>query len=374
MKKIKILIVIPAFSIGGAERMATYLAVFLNKDLFEITVTSLSKRLNNILEKMLEKENIKTLYVDKNKGFDLNTFFRLKRIIEDFNPDIIHSHQTVMRYLIPFINKKSIFIHTIHNIASKEIPGSIMRKLQNYTYKKGVIPVSISKEVSSSFLKEYGFIPRTEISNGIPLDQHYLSSENKIKFRNCNGLTQKDIVFVNVAGFREAKNHKLLIYAFSKIINKMQNSKLVLVGNGNLLSESKELAKKLKLENSIYFFGLRNDIPEILNASDIFIMSSDYEGYPLSIMEAMASRLPVISTNVGGVPEIVKDNVSGILVPPNDIEKLSSVMAYLYENPEVRKKMGEEGRKIALENFSVEKMCKSYEELYLKLLEEKKAK
>ena len=106
------------------------------------------------------------------------------------------------------------------------------------------------------------------------------------------------------------------------------------------------------------------DVPEILNAADVFVLSSDWEGNPLSVMEAMASGKPVVCTAVGGVPELVEDGRCGLLVPPRDTEALAGAMSYTLENPEARTAMGNAAARRAVEHFDLKVMTEAYEDLY----------
>ena len=113
--------------------------------------------------------------------------------------------------------------------------------------------------------------------------------------------------------------------------------------------------------------GLRSDIPELLNAADVFVLSSDYEGNPLSVMEAMAAGKPIVSTAVGGVPELVEGGC-GLLVPPCDAQALSKAIRYMLESSEARKSMGEASARRAVERFDLRVMTEAYEDLYRELI------
>jgi glycosyltransferase involved in cell wall biosynthesis len=121
------------------------------------------------------------------------------------------------------------------------------------------------------------------------------------------------------------------------------------------------------LRERVHLLGLRSDVPELLNAADVFVLSSDYEGNPLAVMEAMAAGKPVVSTAVGGVPELVEDGC-GLLVPPLDAQALSKAMSHMLENPSARKSMGEKSARRAVERFDLKVMTEAYEDLYKKLV------
>jgi len=123
------------------------------------------------------------------------------------------------------------------------------------------------------------------------------------------------------------------------------------------------------LSGQVHFLGLRTDIPEVLGAMDVFVLSSDYEGNPLSVMEAMAAGLPIVSTAAGGVPDLFESGKEGFLVQPGDVQGLSNSMASLLGNPEARESMGTAAARRARENFDVSTMVQAYEEVYEELVE-----
>ncbi|PIU68061.1 MAG: glycosyltransferase family 1 protein, partial [Armatimonadetes bacterium CG07_land_8_20_14_0_80_40_9] len=146
------------------------------------------------------------------------------------------------------------------------------------------------------------------------------------------------------------------------------NIKFLIVGDGPLREELKEQSKDLGIEDEVTFTGSRQDIPEIMAALDIFVLTSIKEHFGRVVIEAMACGKPVIATNSGAVPEIVEDKVTGILVPPEDSEKLAEAIIELLEDKEKAKEMGIAGRKRVEELFSIEKHTRQIEEVYLSLL------
>jgi glycosyltransferase involved in cell wall biosynthesis len=138
----------------------------------------------------------------------------------------------------------------------------------------------------------------------------------------------------------------------------------VLAGQGVLRAELQKRVNELGLTNRVHFLGLRRDIPDVLGAADIFALSSDYEGNPLSVIEAMAAGLPVISTVAGGVPELLQNGKEGFIVQPGRVEEFSEAMMTLLNDPTLRRSMGSSAAARARENFDVSAMVRAYEELY----------
>jgi glycosyltransferase involved in cell wall biosynthesis len=184
------------------------------------------------------------------------------------------------------------------------------------------------------------------------------------RWRDKEGFAPTDVLFVCVAGLRPQKNPALLLEAFHREPASEPQAHLLFVGRGALKSELERQVGALGLQERVHLLGLRWDIPEILNATDVFVMGSDYEGNPLSVMEAMAAGKPMICTAVGGVPELVQDGECSLLVPPRDVKALAGAMRYMLESPKARKSMGEASARRAVERFDLRVMTEAYESLY----------
>jgi glycosyltransferase involved in cell wall biosynthesis len=131
------------------------------------------------------------------------------------------------------------------------------------------------------------------------------------------------------------------------------------------------VARELNLNNNVYFLGKRTDVPTIISNLDVSVLSSINEGFSNVILESMAASKPVVATKVGGSPEMVTNGVTGYLVPPADSQSMANAIIKLLQNPDEAKTMGAAGRKIVQEKFTVEAMVKSYERLYVSLLEDR---
>ncbi len=366
-RKFRILHVIPNFKPGGAERLLINLLDVFDKEKFEIAAVSLFPEMGTILEEEIKEKGYKVYFLNKHRGLDLRMFLRIYSVLKNFKPDVVHTHLYVMRYtLIPtFLNRVPVLVHTVHNVAQKEVTllGKIIHK---FAFKwLRVIPISISQEVTRTIKIVYGKAIRTYmIYNGIPTSKFFLRSDKKNKKGN--------IILLHVGSFKQQKNHMLLIEAFSLVAKEHSNIYLWLVGNGELRQFIENAVNKKRLNEKVTFLGIRNDVAKLLNKCNIFILSSDWEGMPLTILEAMASGKPVVSTAVGGVPELVKNGVTGLLVPPSNSRALAKAIIQLSNNNILCSSMGEKGRKRVVEQFDISKTAKKYEDLYKVLLKEKK--
>jgi glycosyltransferase involved in cell wall biosynthesis len=204
-----------------------------------------------------------------------------------------------------------------------------------------------------------------------------IDSEYPVSEKMTSGLRKElDIpvdhsVICTITHMEEHKGIKYLLESASLLLQSRNDISFLLVGEGALKEELKILCADLKIERNVIFAGERNDIPEILSLTDIFVLPSLREGLSLTILEAMACGKPVIATNVGGIPEVVKDGVSGILVSPKDPEALHSAMNELLDNRKKLKKMGYNGKRVCNESFDSKTMIGKIEDLYDSIMCEK---
>jgi len=361
----RVLHVLANLGAGGAERMAVHIVQGLNRRRFEPAVVAFSGRYGTDLEQQLDQTGLKTWFLGKGPGFDARTFYRLHRVFKEFRPDIVHTHVHVMRYAFPSLAyfKPRLMIHTVNNIAECEIEPRA-RWLQRLAYRSGVIPVAVAREVATSLKRVYGIGNSLVVWNCIPTDLYASPQIPRDVWRAKQGFSDQDVLFVCVARFAPQKNHELLITAFAKGPASDPRAHLVLAGQGVLRAPLQVRVNQLGLTSRVHFLGLRTDIPDVLGAADIFALSSDYEGNPLSVIEAMAAGLPTVSTAVGGVPELLQNGKEGFIVQPGHPEELSEAMMILLGDAHLRRRMGAAAAARAKEKFDVSAMVRAYEELY----------
>lgn len=363
----KIVIVARNLLVAGAENMVSQLVSNINQDEYDVTLIITTNKYNNFLEERVEKSGVKIIYLGKkySKGFDfskITAFFKMWTVLRKIRPQLIHTHLSATIYTFPYVLfHKVILLHTVHNLPEKEIPKITQFLLSILIKLKKAIPIAISDIIAKRISAHYkiGKENVPVIYNPVDLREFGIQ-QNKNKLDG-------NITITTVGRLTYQKNHKMLIEAFHLAKKKIKSMRLLIVGEGELRDELEKQVESKKLNNSIYFLGERNDIPEILNNTDIFVLSSDFEGLPLSLLEAMASGLPIIATRVGGVPDIITHSRNGLLVEKNDVEGLAEAIVNLTNNKSLRVKIGmnniEDSKK-----YDVETMVNKYEELYRKLL------
>ena len=369
MRKLRLLHVLPNFGPGGAERMAVHLMQSLNRERFEVAAVSMFDRVGSDLEAILERSGIPVWYLGKRRGFDPRMYFRISAVLRQFRPHIVHTHTYVLRYvLLPIVYRRIRGkVHTVHSLAEKEVdaPGKLVHRL---AFSLGVIPVAIASEVAISLNRAYGLTRVPLIPNGIPLQTYRSPAMTRTEWRRREGIGAEEVVFACVGRLTVPKNQQLLLDAFARVPDAREKGRLLLVGDGEKRRELELQAQALGLGHRVRFLGVRTDIPDILGACDVFVLSSSWEGNPLAVMEAMAAGKAVIATAVGGVPELVVDSATGFLVPPGDAPALGEAMSVLLHDASRRREMGRAAAKRAEEQFCVKVMAKRYEELYENLL------
>jgi glycosyltransferase involved in cell wall biosynthesis len=360
-ERLRILHILPKLTVSGAENMATYLMLGLSSS-HDVGAVSLYPRANTTIEKSLSEAGIPVWYLGKRRGFDASMFLAIDKVLRTFRPHVVHSHLSILRYALPsmILRRIPVSIHTLHNMAEYEV-GRFGRVIHRLAFRWNVVPVAISREVEHSFERVYGASCGATIPNGIPVEKYAKSSGTRETWRRKLGLNEDAVLFLSVGRLDTQKNPWMLMKAFAGVSD--PRSHLIFVGDGYLLPQLRETVRAKGLDDRVHFLGERFDIADCLAAADIFVLTSNWEGNPLSVMEAMASGLPVIATAVGGVPELVEN--AGILVDAGDSDRFADAMRDLLRNPRARALMGSASRARALSRFRVEQMTEAYETLYM---------
>ena len=353
----KIMQVIPVLDLAGAETMCQNLAIELHKMGHEVMVVSLYKK-ETVLTENLRNNSIPIEWMDKKNGLDPSCIYRLYKLFRQFNPDVVHSHIYAGKYahIAAAIAGVKAKAYTVHSVAQKEATASntIMNRV---LFKKlGVVPVALTQEVRKSIEDVYG-IDESKIPvvfNGIPLE----------KCRPIQVYKKHAVEIVHVGRFCEEKNHRNLIYAFADAHAKFPEIHLKLYGEGPLRNDMEKLVSELQAEDYVHFMGLTNDVYSAMTEADVFILPSIYEGMPMTLIEAMATGLPIITTPVGGIVDMV-ENGSEAIFSGIDPESIADSIGMLVNNAELRQSLGRAALERA-KQFSAKTMAQKYLEIYLK--------
>jgi glycosyltransferase involved in cell wall biosynthesis len=359
---LRVLQVIPSFGLGGAEQMAGHLMMGL-ADSLEVSGASLSAATDSVIEQKLRKRNIRLWHLGKRPGFDPRMYTRLDRVLAEVRPDVVHTHMSVLRYVLPAVLLRRIpaVVHTLHSLAEHET-DAFGRLLNRLAFRRSVMAVSISQQVAVSFRRLYGMPSAALVPNGIPVDDYCNRRYDRERWRDREGFDRDALLFTSVGRLEKEKNPLLTVAAFAHLNHPQAH--LVLLGSGSLRDPLSEYVRNHGLQDRVHLLGRRNEVAQCLAASDVFVLGSNWEGNPLAVMEAMAAGLPVVSTAVGGVPELVESGRSGILVPQADEAALTAAMARLSAYPDERRAMGYYAQTRAVASFGLEHMARGYVQVY----------
>ncbi len=366
---IRVLHVLPRIGPGGAETMAVRLMLGLDRGRFEAAAVSLFDPSGTAQEAALAGGGVPVWYLGKRRGPDPRVLARLARVVSRFRPHVVHTHRHVLYYVLPslLLRRVPAVVHTVHTLPEREV-GAAGRLAHRLAFRRGAVPVAIAGEISEGLRRVYGTRGGPLIPNGIPVEVFSRPAAGRVSWRRREGFSPDDVLFVCVARLSPVKRHDILLEAFSRCASASPRAFLLLAGEGELRQDILRGAQRLGLRERVRLLGVRSDVPDMLAASDAFVLASAWEGNPLSVMEAMAAGLPAVCTAVGGVPELVEDEVSGLLVPPGDAGALAGAMGRLLEDRALRERMGREAAAAAAARFGLGTMIRSYEDLYRSLL------
>jgi len=356
---------------GGAERLVTELLCTLDTRRFEPTLVLLFDRIGSELEARLDAHEVSIVPLHKHRiGIDPLMFPAMARALRRIRPDIVHTHGYPLAYVLPawLLLRIPHGLHTVHTVAEKESRPRLGPPLHRLAFRLGVHPVFISEAVRESFEALYAGRTGEVIRDGIRLEPFRHPAVDRASWRARHGYRDDDLLVVSVARVEDVKNPLGLIEAFGKLADANPRARLLLVGDGSVRPRVEERIAALGLSGKARLLGFRSDVPEILHACDVLVLNSRYEGLGLAVMEAMAAGLPVVATQVGGIPELVQPGVTGRLVAPADSAGLATALADLLADPDLRKRMGEAARRRA-DSFSIGEMTRRYEATYRRLLQ-----
>ena len=368
--------IVNSLRVGGAEQLVVNMLRYHNRSrYFPVCVCSQSP-LGTPLEAVVQQMGIPLYFLEvTEKRLHWVHDPKLNALFKKYQPTIVHTHLDGIIYAFVLTMKyhTPVRVHTLHSVAEHEMGAGPSRRVRLLAFKyrlSSFVPVAIAEEVARTFEALYKYPSPVLIPNGVATDMFIPDPATRQRMREELGTEPQTIVFVHVGRFAAVKNHEMLVAAFAQLHSlESVPMELWLVGEGDLLETAQQQARTLGIENRVRFLGVRSDIPDLLRAADVFVFPSRWEGNPLSVMEAMATGLPVIATAVGGVPELVEDGVSGILIPNEDRDALVAAMQRMVEQPDLRVQMGQAARCRAVERFDIRQTVRAYEALYEEILQ-----
>ncbi len=305
-----------------------------------------------------------------NGKLDLKTISLIREVLEKNGVDIIHTHgyKSNLYALASSFGKNISLITTCHNWLGDDRKMKFYAWLDKFFLNKFDKLIAVSDDVKREILKhEIQADKVLIISNGVELERFNNHKDPSYIYREFN-IDPGCKIIGTVGRLTEEKGHIYILQATVKIMEQYPKVVLLIVGDGPLRNELQERVEDLGIRDKVIFTGMRSDTPELYSLMEFFILSSITEGLPVALLEAMASKKPVIATEVGAVPKVIQDGHSGLLVEPKDVEGLSKAIIDLLENPDQAAYLALNGYEEVTNEFSSQKMAERYVEVYKEVL------
>jgi glycosyltransferase involved in cell wall biosynthesis len=368
-------------SSGGVGQYLRMLVSSLDRDRFDVTAICLSEGGNELASDLSRIEGVKaqSLQMDRYKVnliSDLQVFFRLFRIIRQEKYDLIHAHTSKPGFLarlasigtgIPTIYRPACF--SFHDGVSKwkAITYAFIERIVALFFTDKIIAVCNDERELALRYHVGSQAQLTTIYTGIELNR-FDQPVNRKEIRLSLEIPVEAFLIGCVGRLTEQKAPSDFVYAAHKVHQSYPDAYFVWVGDGELTKETKELVAALELDKVFRFARHSRSIPDILKSMDCFVLASHWEGFSISVLEAMAARLPVVVTRVSGASEAVVDGNTGCVIPIGDTDMLANAIGYMIANPEKAKMFGESGRRRMEQKFTLNRMVTEIEQVYEELV------
>jgi glycosyltransferase involved in cell wall biosynthesis len=390
---IKVLCIVNRFNLGGVTYNAAYLTKYMSAEYETMLVGGPNDKTEKNSEYILNSLGIKPVIIPEmrreiNFRQDLLAYKKLKKIIAEFKPDVVHTHASkagaLGRRAAKEMGVKAI-VHTFHGHVFDAYFNSVKSKfyqgIERRLAKKTDAIVAISKKQKEDLVDKYNICAASKV-RVIPLgfDLTIFITDKEIKrqaFRKKYELTKDDVAIGIIGRIVPIKNHKMFLESFVQLKKKTKKSvKAFVVGDGELRQEIEQEAKLLGLTISsntaknvdVVFTSWIKEMDELNAAMDIVALTSLNEGTPVSLIEAQASGVPIVSTNIGGVEDIVTPNETALLVDSGNVTSFADSLYTLVENDSLRQEMSEKGWDKVSKQFSYQILVDDMSKLYKELL------
>lgn len=351
----RLVILIENLEMGGAQNMVLELVKNISTSEYMVAVICCGRKKNSVVEERLEKI-CDVFYMNITGHIKLSDVTKVLKKIKSLKPDVLHAHLGGVTYALPYslIHRKPLVV-TAHTKPEKAF-SRLNEKMLRFALKTNFVKLVAVSDENHLASKKYFGIGDTKcfsINNGI--------DENRFFRKEHEGFA-----YINIARQDKNKNQALLIRCFKKIHDHNPDTRLILAGDGPDHTDLKDLAESLGVSDFVEFTGVVPDTENYLAKSDVFVLSSYREAMPLSVLEAMAAGLPIISTDVGGLKDVVKDN--GILVEAGNEDAFYNAMKKMYETDSAQMEIYKKQSLKLVEDYTAGKMADKYCNLYEDLI------
>lgn len=361
----RILHLIDGLKIGGAEVLLRDLARGLRDAGFQVSVGFSTP---GPIQASIREMGISLTRLPRFMRVDPVLLLGMCRLIRRERPQIVHTHLFKSDFhgrLAARLCRVPVVVSTAHNVDTWA-RWAPLGYLYGLTARLADRIVAVSDEVRD-FQIRYTNTPAVKIvtiNNGVNTSMFENQIEKGMAVREELGLNGATPVIGIIGRLERQKDHNTFLEAAANIKQVLPDARFLVVGDGSLREEIIARARALDLLPSVIFCGIREDIPAVLAAIDLLVFSSRWEGLPVTLLEGMASGLPIVSTAVGGIPGVVVENETALLVPPESPAELAKACLFVLQNKELAQRFGRSGRKRVVEKYSIQTMISCTVEMY----------
>lgn len=363
LEKQNILYFTRTMELGGTENVILQLCEIFNPLVNNIVVCSCG----GVNVKKLDELGIKHYTIPDIENKSLNTVISvirtLKKVVKKENISIIHTHHRMAAFYVTLLNlyKKCVFINTSHNTFSNKVI------LTKFAYKHANM-VACGKMVKKNLVETFGlpYQQITVIHNAVKAFDKEVKSDLFISKLHKKGYS----IVGNVGRLSEQKGMEYFIHAIPAIKKKISNVKFVIIGSGEDERKLKQLVNKLNLQEDCYFLGYRTDIQNLMSQLDLVVLSSLWEGLPLTPIEAFSVGKTIVATAVDGTVEIINDKVNGLLISPKNSNAISEGVISLLSNDFERQDYEIAAKRTYEKEFSFSSFTYKYRDFYKEKIHE----
>jgi len=368
----RILYVIDNLEFGGGERVFLQLASGL-RERHQISVAAnTGGRLTNELKRL----GIESFPIDMTRQISYKPIRQIRHIVRHKEIDVVHSQGARADFFARVAGKLSSIPHIICTV-TMPVAGFDVGPIRKGIYRFADCLseryvdrfIVVSNYLRNTLIERRGLPPESviKIYNGIEVDRYHPDLK-EASLRNSWGIPPAAPLIGAIGRMVWQKGFKYLIEAAPETLEVIPEARFLLVGDGPLRPDLENLARKLNVYDRIIFTGFRSDIPDLLSTMDVLVVPSLLEGFPMITLEAMALATPVVATQIHGITEQIMDGKEGVLIPPRNTDALASAVTQIITDRELSSRLGMAARKRVESSFSVRKMVRETEKVYLSLL------
>ena len=386
-KPIKVLHPITRLIVGGAQENTMYTAAMLDPQRFKAEIFSgpQTGSEGSLIEEVRQRSIPLTisphLLREISPLHDPLALIELTRYIRENNFTIVHTHSSkagILGRLAAKLARVPVIIHTVHGWSFHDYMSPSIRKLYVHLERFAAsftdqLIVVTQRDIQKGLREGIGEENKYRlIRSAIPLSEFDPEQYDRNSVRQELGIPEEAIIIGNIGRFSPQKNPLEWVRIAGEISRTNPDAHFLLVGDGPLRSQVEDLLAKEKIKNRTILTGLRRDVPRLLSAIDIFLLTSLWEGLPRVIPQAMSMGIPVVANRADGTIEAIQDGITGFLCTPGDLSGITIRLSELVHNPLKRQEIGRKGRAYASVEFDLDKMINQIETIYYEQLAKKK--